>query len=168
MIYPKVILFSEKSKDPVLDDKLKNVKRIVIDDSLLTNPITYDEIISTCEPKTLWLMDDIDSLTGRLKKEVYRILKLVIDVLRQHEQYICVTSHEGCTGAQSKSQLAGCNVIVAFHSTGYNRSLEYLVKNYVKKKEVKNFENEIYNNSRWFCYIKTRPSVMLFEKELKF
>jgi hypothetical protein len=114
----------------------------------------------------MFVFDDVDALETKIRKEVYRILNALINVYRSKKLNIIFSSHESCDGKNTKVPLNGCDCIVFFHRH-YNRSTEYLVKSYISRKETKNFETGVYNNSRWCVYIKTYPSILLFENEIK-
>lgn len=161
----KIIIFSEKDHDKAIDDQLKNITRIPCDRTLLDNPITKDELNEQPE-YTMFVFDDVDALETKLRKEVYRVLNALINVYRSKKLNIIFSSHEACDGKWTKTALSGADAIVFFHRH-YNRSVEYLVKEYIKKKEAKNFEEGKYNSSRWCVYIKTYPPILFFENEIK-
>lgn len=161
----KIIIFSEKDHDENLDDKLKNITRVPCDETLLKNPIAKEELNSQ-DPYTMFVFDDVDALETRIRKEVYRVLNALINVYRSKKLNIIFSSHESCDSKWTKTALQGADCFVFFHRH-YNRSVEYFIKEYVKKKEAKNFEEGKYNNSRWCVFIKTYPSILLFENEIK-
>ncbi|HEY9705365.1 MAG TPA: AAA family ATPase [Allocoleopsis sp.] len=161
----KIIIFSEKGHDKNIDDKIKNITRVPCDKSLLDNPVDKEEL-SSQDPYTMFVFDDVDALETRIRKEVYRVLNAIINVYRDKKLNIIFSSHESCDGKYTKTALNGCDCFVFFHRN-YNRSVEYFVKEYVKKKEVKNFEDGKYNDSRWCVFIKTYPSILLFENYIK-
>ncbi len=162
----KIIIFSEKDHDMAIDDQLKNITRVPIDDSILSNPITKDELNDQPE-YTMFCFDDVDGLESRIRKEVYRILNVLINVYRSKKLNVIFSSHKSCDISWTSTALQGCDVLVFFHRN-YNRNVEYLVREYIKKKEKKNFEEGLYNNSRWCAFIKSAyPSILLFEDQIK-
>ena len=161
----KIIIFSEKDHDVAIDDQLKNITRVPIDSTLLDNPITKEELNDQPE-YTMFVFDDVDGIEIRLRREVYRLLNVLINVYRSKKLNIIFSSHKSCDVSWTSTALQGCDVLVFFHRN-YNRNVEYLVREYINKKEVKNFEKGLYNNSRYCCFIKTYPSLMLFEDQIK-
>ena len=161
----KIIIFSEKEHDVAIDDKLKNITRVPCDRSLLDNPVTKDELNKQPE-YTMFVFDDVDGLDLKIRKEVYRVLNVLINVYRSKKLNIIFSSHKACDTTYTSTALQGCDVLVFFHRN-YNRNIEYLVREYIKKKEKKNFEDGKYNDSRWCAFIKTYPSILLFENEIK-
>ena len=138
---------------------------IPIDSTLLDNPITKEELNDQPE-YTMFVFDDVDGIEIRLRREVYRLLNVLINVYRSKKLNIIFSSHKSCDVSWTSTALQGCDVLVFFHRN-YNRNVEYLVREYINKKEVKNFEKGLYNNSRYCCFIKTYPSLMLFEDQIK-
>lgn len=161
----KIIFFSEKEYDKNIDDCIKNIKRVPCDDSLLDNPISKDEL-NTQEAYTMFVFDDVDALPKKIKSEVYRVLNSLINVYREQKLNIIFSSHESCDGKNTKTALNGSDCIVFFHRN-FNRSTEYLIKQYINKNEFKKFSSGDYNKSRWCCYVKSYPSLLLFENFIK-
>jgi len=152
-----IYLFSEGNEDPALD-KLKNLKRIKLDDGLLTDPIGYEEF-KDC----LCIFDDIDGMTGKLGKYIYQLRDKLLKNSRKFKVSVISTNHT-CSGIELKAVLNESNVIV-FFMANYNRSLKYLLENYVglDKHGISKLKA---NKSRWTAYIKSFPNVILQEKDI--
>lgn len=92
-----IFIISRKDSDEVFDDieekkkeKDKQIKRIKIDDELLSNPI---DILKDSEPNTLFVFDDIDSIEIRFFKLIYSMILDLLEVGRSYKLYGIITSH---------------------------------------------------------------------------
>jgi hypothetical protein len=152
-----IYLISEGSADPALDG-LKNLQRVKVDDSLIEDPIDWQEF-DNC----LVIFDDIDAYTGKLKKAIYALLDKLLKNARKNKVSVIMTSHS-CTGLELKAVLNESNVIV-FFMKNYNRSLKYLLEGYVglNKEGIKKLKA---NKSRWTAFVKTYPNVIIQERNL--
>ena len=158
-IYPKnpIYLISECKEDKVLDD-IKEIKRMKLDDSLIDNPIDFNDFQDCC-----CIFDDTDALTGKLGKSVYALRDKLLKNGRKQHVTVISTNHT-CTGLELKAVLNESDVIV-FFLRNYNRALKYLLENYVglNKQGVSNLKR---NKSRWTAYIKSYPNVILQEHNI--
>lgn len=152
-----IYIISEGDEDTALDD-IKNIKRIKLDDELLENPISWKDFEGPCAV----LFDDIDALTGSLYKYVYELRDKLLKNGRKNLITVVTTSHT-CTGHDLKAVLSESNVIVFFMGN-YNRALKYLLENYVglNKKGIEALRRK---KSRWTCFIKSYPNVILQERD---
>jgi hypothetical protein len=152
-----IYLISEGSADPALDG-LKNLQRVKVDESLLDDPIEWQEF-ENC----LVIFDDIDAYTKGLKKYIYGLLDKLLKNARKKKVSVIMTSHS-CTGLELKAVLNESNVIV-FFMKNYNRSLKYLLESYVglNKEGIKKLNK---NKSRWTAFVKTYPNVIIQEKDI--
>ena len=118
-IYPKndIYLMSECKEDKVLDD-IKEIKRMKVDDSLIENPIDFNEFKDCCI-----VFDDTDALTGKLGKAVYALRDKLLKNGRKQHVTVISTNHT-CTGLDLKAVLNESDVIV-FFMKNYNRALKY-------------------------------------------
>ena len=152
-----IYLISEGKEDPALD-KVKGLKRIKLDDGLLEEPIQYDEFKDCCV-----VFDDTDALTGKLGKYIYSLRDKLLKNARKNKVSVITTNHT-CTGQELKAVLNESDTIV-FFMKNYNRALKYLLENYVglNKEGIKNLKK---NKSRWTCFIKSYPNVIIQEKNI--
>ena len=139
-------------------DSIKSLKRIEIDDSLLSEPILYTDF-ENC----LVIFDDVDAMTGKLGKYIYDLRDKLLKNSRKARVSVISTNHT-CTGQELKAVLNESNVIV-FFMANYNRSLKYLLESYVGL-DKKGIEGIKKNKSRWTAYIKSFPNVILQEKDI--
>lgn len=90
-IFPdsKILLFSRKDEDPAFD-KIKQIKRVKIDDELVQANIN---ILQCCKPDTLLIFDDIDSLEKKNWECVAKLIYDLCEVGRSYRLYGIITSH---------------------------------------------------------------------------
>ena len=140
-----VYLVSENNEDPAFD-KLDYVNRIIIDDM-------YENLI----------FDDIDSIKGKLGKTIDDLRDKLLKNSRKFRVSVISTSHDAC-GVKLKSVLNESKIIV-FFMVNYNRSLKYLLENYIgiNKTAIQKLRKDA-NKSRWTAYVKGFPSYLIQQK----
>jgi len=156
-LYPdnKIFFFSESHLE---DSAFRGIsmKRVIIDSSWIEEPIDFHDFEDCC-----CIFDDIDALTGKLKKAVYELRDKLLKNSRKAKVSVLSTSHT-FTGIDNKAVLNESDVIV-FFMQNYNKSLKYLLENYVGLdndgikilKQIK---------SRWCAYVKSYPNVIITER----
>ena len=152
-----IYLISENDEDPAFD-KLDYVKRIVIED-LHENPIDWREF-NEC----LVIFDDIDSIKGKLGKTIDELRDKLLKNSRKFKVSVISTSHDACNGRETKSVLNESKIIV-FFMLNYNRSLKYLLENYLGlgKTAIQKLRQHS-SKSRWTAYVKGYPSYLIQQK----
>jgi hypothetical protein len=157
-VLPKneIYLVSEQDVDPAFD-KLDYIKRIIIDD-LDKDPLHYREF-ENC----LVLFDDTDSIRGKLGKAVDALRDKLLKNSRKFKVSVITTNHS-CCGQDIKAVLNESEIIV-FFMMSYNRSLKYLLENYIglNKKTIDKLKTNS-SKSRWTAYIKGYPCVLIQQK----
>ena len=155
-----IYLFSEKESDEVLD-KIKDIKRVKMDDSLISDPLDLKDFYD--EPCCV-VMDDIDSLEKKLKAAVYLLLNKLLKVGRSYKISVLVSSHTSCDGAQTKSMLNEATIIM-WYPTCYNRNIKYLCESYVgmNKSDIAIMKS---HKSRFCAYVKAFPSCIVQAKNI--
>ena len=155
-LYPEndIYLISECKEDPVLD-AITKIKRLKYDD-FLENPIDYNEFLNC-----LVICDDIDAITGKLGKAVYELRDKLLKNARKHKVSV-VSSNHTCTGIELRSVLNESDTIV-FFLRSYTRATKYLLENYLglTREGIANLKR---NKSRWCCFTKSYPNVIIQEK----
>lgn len=125
-IYPnnKVIVFSNKDKDEALD-KYKPF-RINIDEDLLSDPITLNEL-----KQSLVIFDDIDCIPNKkLDAEISRLRDLILQQGRSFKTSFVYISHLTTNYKQSKLILLECDCAIIFPAFTTQYNLKYLLYNY--------------------------------------
>lgn len=159
--YPKnpVFLISSISEDPSID-KVKHLKRIVLDDAFLTSELSAADF-----KDSLIIFDDTDCITNKvIRNKVNAILNSVLETGRHFKVSVIYTSHVANAGLDTKRILNESHSITIFPSSLGGRALKYLLDNYLglDKKQISYIKNI---KSRWVTILKTYPQVVLSEKE---
>lgn len=151
----KVYLFSSKKEDVNLDD-LEYIKRVKIDSSFVDQPLEYEEL-----KNSMTIFDDIDALTGDIKKAIYELRDTILKNGRSYKIDIISTSHAPC-GRENQTPLNESRKIV-FFLKNYNKSMRYFLENYIglEKDQIKILRN---NKTRATTFIKSYPNVIIQEK----
>lgn len=160
-LYPHnpIYLISSLNEDSSID-KVKTLKRVVIDDKFLSADLDASDF-----KDSLTIFDDTDCLTDKTKRvKVNSLLNALLETGRHHNCSVIYTSHVPTAGLDTKRILNEAHSITIFpHSLG-GRSLKYLLENYLgfDKQQIKKLKKL---SSRWVTIIKTYPMVVLSEKE---
>lgn len=130
-IFPRhqVYLLSEKDHDENL--KQKYIKRIPIDEELLEDPVQFAELQDKAKQNggMLIIFDDIDSISDKkLRANVYQMIDKVFKLGRSFHINIICTIHN-YNGKESTTLLNECTSLT-FFPQNWNRSLDYLTKQY--------------------------------------
>jgi hypothetical protein len=134
--------------------KLKKVNL----DGILEDPIHYNEFDNCCV-----VFDDTDALTGKLFKYVYEMRNKLLKNSRKKNVTVITTSHS-FTGRDLQPVLNE-SMCVVFFPSNYNRSLKYLLENYIGLTKV-GISMVRKSKSRHIAYIKTFPNVLVEEKKI--
>ena len=151
-----IYLISENDQDVAFDSK-DYIKRIEISD-MHVNEIDWHEF-SDC----LIIFDDIDSIKGKLGKTIDELRDKLLKNSRKFRVSVISTSHDAC-GIKLKSVLNESKIIV-FFMMNYNRSLKYLLENYLgmSKHVIEKLKN---SKSRWTAFIKSYPSYLIQQRHI--
>lgn len=155
-MYPKnnIILFSNKPEDPVLD-KFKKLIRIELNEDLLMEPITLNEL-----KNSLIIFDDVEYTPNKqIGQELDRIRDLILQQGRSYKISFCYISHQLTNYKQSRVILNECHRCVLFPKMTTTYSLKYLLEKYFgfNKKEIMKLKQL---PSRWVCISKIPPAVI--------
>lgn len=157
-----VFLISEQDEDKAFD-KLDFVKRIDISD-MASNPIEWKEFI---ESPCCVVFDDIDSISNKKLSNAVELLRdQLLKNARKFGVSVISSSHEGCEGRKTKAVLNESKIIV-FFMMNYNRSLKYLLENYLglNKEDIQKLKNSS-KTSRWTAYCKAFPCYLVQQKRI--
>lgn len=151
-----IFLISENDEDKAFDTK-DYIKRVDISD-MDSNPLDWKEF-ENC----LVIFDDIDSIKGKLGKTIDDLRDKLLKNSRKYRVSVISTSHDAC-GLKLKSVLNESKIIV-FFMMNYNRSLKYLLENYLgmSKHCIEKLKN---SKSRWTAFTKSYPSYLLQQKSI--
>lgn len=154
----QIYLFSECEDDPAFSNIKMNRFKIK-DDKFLDDPLDFRDF-ENC----LCIFDDIDAIKGKLGKFLYDLRDKLLKNSRKYGVSVITTNHSP-TGLDQKAVLNESNVIV-FFMHNFNRSLKYLLQNYIgmDKLGIENLRK--LKKSRWTAYIKCFPNVIMDEYNL--
>lgn len=164
LLFPKnrIILISKKDEDEEFD-KLKYVKRLGVDESLLE-----DEPLDTHHfENSLVIFDDIENINPpELRKEVYRIKDLLIETGRSKNISVCLCTHISMNGKETRKDLNESNWIVIFPHNSSPYHMTQLLEKYggFDKKQIKQMSNE---PSRWLAIHKHAPRFYVTEHKVQ-
>lgn len=161
-LYPtsKVILFSMIDDDPVFVDI--KLKRVVLDEDLVENPITLDEVTEG----TLVIFDDIDTMIDKkLLESLYTFQRQILEMGRHKDVKCIITCHllGGNNKKQMKVILNESHSITYFVGGANTHDFKYITNEYLglPKKDITKILNL---ESRWITFLVKYPQVLLTEK----
>lgn len=160
-MFPKneIYCLSALNDDVSLD--VVKPKRIIIDNTLITDPICIEEFKDSCV-----VFDDIDVISNKKQREaVYSILNQGLETGRHFNVTIIITNHLPTAGQDTRRVLNECHSVTYFPHSGSARALKYLLTEYLgldkrsmlKIKKIK---------SRWATIFKNYPNVCMTEKDI--
>ena len=158
--YPKKSIFVISSIES--DKSIDSVKPIRIK---VLNPDFMDEELTSEDFKdSLVVFDDIDVFPSKIRKKIMTIVNNILQIGRHFNVSICFTTHTLTNGNESKILLSEANAIVVFPKTTGNRTLKYLLDNYLglDAKQIKKIKSL---KSRAVTIIRGYPMVILSQSE---
>lgn len=154
----KVILFSGIENDDY--KKVKNFHRIRIDESLLDNPMSLDELHDS-----LCIFDDIHVVPGKdLQKELCSLRDKCVNAGRHHNTSTMVLQQQLLGGNDTKSSLNGCFQIVGYPKSTSKHQLRNYMKRYLNMPDDE-IDRHMKKSTRWLVMNNTNPMYMLSEKD---
>ena len=153
-----IYLFSSIDEDKCLDN-IKCIKRIDIKKPEFLNM----ELTAKDMENSLLIFDDCDVITNKaIKKAVFNILDSVLQTGRHFCISVIFTSHNACSGQQTKIILNESTSITIFPSTSGNKSLNYLCDQYLglDKKQIASLKKI---KGRWATFVRAYPRCILTE-----
>lgn len=161
--YPKrpVWIFSSLTEDPTLD-KIKGLRRLKITEERFMNA----DLSAKDFADSLCIFDDIDVISDKhIKHKVMKIFNSIAQIGRHFNVSVVFTSHNATSGQETKNILNESHAIVVFPKTAGNRTLKYLLDQYLglDKHQIKRVKNM---NSRWVCICKSYPQAIITMDEV--
>jgi len=158
-MYPKniIYLFSSVNDDSSID-KIKTIKRFVLDDKFINEPMTAEDF-----KNSMCIFDDTDCITNKaLRNKINGILNMLLETGRHFNTSVIYTSHVANAGLDTKKILNESHSITFFPASLGGRSLKYLLDNYLgfDKEQIKKIKAI---KSRWVTVVKTYPMVVLYQ-----
>jgi hypothetical protein len=162
-IYPDrpIYIFSKVKADPSIDDlKLKNVQRILLDNTFLEGePLDCNDF-----KKSIVLFDDVSTLSGELLKSVLLLRDDLMCTARHTETTMICTCHLLMNYKETKVQLLESTMFTVFpKSNTYQMQRFCRVYMGMSNAAIKNALNL---KSRHITFIKTYPPIVLTQHEI--
>ena len=152
-----VYLISKLKEDATLD-QCKFIKRIKID-SLIDDYPELEEFRDTC-----LIFDDYDTLTGPAQKTVEKLIDDLAIMGRHTNTSMLCLSHFLTNYKKTRLILSEATQMVVYpQSTSYH-ALKHLLHNYAGVDED-DLKRHIKLGSRWLCYFKGYPSLMVSQRD---
>lgn len=155
-----IYLYSAKNDDTSLDDKL-NIKRVIINESLILEPITIYDF----KPDDVIIFDDHDNLENKIKKAVIQTLNQILELGRSYRLNCIVTNHLPTSGHDTKRIINECHAIIYFPHFINQKGASYLLEKYqgLTKKEILKIKSK---STRWAVILNTLPEVVITQKNI--
>jgi hypothetical protein len=156
-----IYLFSALTEDPTID-QIKGLCRINLNAEFLAdNDIGIADFAKSCV-----IFDDTDVIKSKpILEKVNHLLDEILQTGRHHEITCLISKHTQTNGHETKVILAESHQFVLFPVGLGNRSLKYLLDNYLglDSKQVKKIKK---SKGRWVCINRaTFPLSVVSEKE---
>jgi energy-coupling factor transporter ATP-binding protein EcfA2 len=161
--YPKseVLLFSSKDHDKKIDDL--GVKRLDIDDEVLQNPFTMQELSKMSSP-VLTIFDDIENFGNKkINIEIARLRDEILTNGRSYGIFCLYVHHDPCDYKSTKTQIFEANKVIIFPKRCGQGTYDYLLekKLHIGKKTIGEINSL---KSNWICINKGMPNTIISDK----
>ena len=121
-----IFIFSDVEYDDAFDKGLKNVQRISLDESLIDDPITPEEL-----KDSVCVFDDIDSIQNKqLKKTIYTLMNSLYRRGRHENITTISTTHNITDYTKSRVPINESSLIVLFCRSGSTAGQKYILERY--------------------------------------
>jgi len=162
--FPKnpIILFSSLPEDESLDSI--NPRRFKIDDRLIEEPITTDNI--GIFQDSCIIFDDIDVLTNKKHRQaVLDIANCVLEIGRHFKITAIFTNHLPTNKGDTRRVLNESHAVVYFPHSGSMRGTRYLLEQYVglDKDMISKIKKM---PTRWCCVFKNYPQAVMTQRRI--
>ncbi len=153
----KIYLFSNKEFDESYTNK--NIIRMSLNDELIEDPITLEEI-----KDSMVIFDDIEGVPNKkIMNELDRLRDVILQQGRSYHVWFCYVSHLANNYKQTRTILNECHSITIFPAMTTTYSLKYLLEKYFgfSKDDIKKLLNL---NSRWVTIFKM-PCIFVMHED---
>ena len=160
--YPtnKIYVFSALSEDPTLD-KIKDLKRIKMNERLYTDPIQAEQL-----QDSMCIFDDTDVLSDKkIREAVYTLMNSALETGRHFKTSMLVTNHLPSAGHLTRRILNECHFCALFPWSGSSGGIKRLLEVYlgVSKNDFKRAKD---SRSRWMVVHKNYPQTIVTEYQV--
>jgi hypothetical protein len=152
-----VLLISRKKDDPAFD-VIPELKRILINEDLISQPIQMEELANS-----LVIFDDCDILEKPYFQMMNDLRDQVLEGGRQQKTYIITIIHQIMNYKATRRVLNESDYTVIFPASGSRYYIEQYLSKYAGL--TKPEQNKVFNlPSRWVCIHNVFPRFVLYEK----
>lgn len=164
-LYPETNFFLFSRTNYLNEPAFKNmrIKQIIIDESLLTNPIDIEKELNG---KSILFFDDCGTIqNNKLKIYIEQLMSDIMEVGRKLNISIIITNHLVLPNDKKFARICMNEVqyITIFPKSGSSQQINYALKTYfgLNKKQI----NKILQlDSRWVTIIKQYPMIVIYNK----
>jgi len=158
-MFPKndIFIVSSLDKDEQLD-KIKNVKRIKLDEKFYETPFTIEDFRNT-----LVVYDDTEMIANKLiQDKITNIMNLILTTGRHTNTFAINTSHVTNAGHRTKLMLLESHSVTLFLVTMGDKALKYFLETSfgLGKKQIDKIREL---DSRWVTICRTMPVSVIHE-----
>jgi adenosyl cobinamide kinase/adenosyl cobinamide phosphate guanylyltransferase len=142
-------------------------RHIKIDDDMITNPITLDDLTNPDKKsRALVIFDDIEGISNPKKqKAVDALTEAVLTMGRKRHLHCLFISHRSANGKMTKNILNELTAVVWFPKLGGgNRNLTYMLTKHLSVPEGMREALKGNDWGRWICLITKVPQVLISER----
>jgi hypothetical protein len=152
-----IYFFSVLNQDDSIDEKI--VKRVELNDSWLTEPLTIDDVRDS-----LVVFDDVEQIKDKgIKEQLFKFINECLTTGRHTNTSVFLIVHY-TNKPYIQSFLMECHTFTYF-PRGSNRSTNYALESYIgiDKKEIKYIKSL---DTRWATVFKQYPNCVMTERDL--
>ena len=165
--YPKakILFFSSKTKDDIID-KLKFIERVKVDEDIVENHFTLEEMTSGSKKPLLCCFDDIEDFqTKKINKEIERLLNEVLRNGRSFGIYCIYTHHQPNDYKATRNLIFEASHCVIYPKRCAKNTYDYFLE---KKLNINKKNRDLINNlkSNFVCIKKDIPQAVIADKYL--
>jgi len=158
----EIFIFSDVEHDEAFDGVIKNMTRITLDDSLIVEPITPEEV-----KNSICLFDDIDSIANKALKRVVNTLRdSLLKMGRHHNVQVISTAHSITDYKNTRTVINESNLLVLFCRSGSVNGQRRLLQTYVGL-DMKTIKEIFRIKTRAVCIHKTAPMFYSWQKGIR-
>jgi hypothetical protein len=153
-----IFVLSSLKEDETLD-KVKDLKRIKLDEKMYNEPLEAEMFEECCV-----VADDVDVISDRkIREAVIILINQILEIGRHFKITLIMTNHLATAGKDTRRILNEAHTITYFPHSGSSHGIKYLLTEYcgIDKKDMKLAKQ---SGSRWTTIYKNYPCVMMTEK----
>jgi energy-coupling factor transporter ATP-binding protein EcfA2 len=153
-----IFVLSSLKEDETLD-KVKDLKRIKLDEKMYNEPLEAEMFEECCV-----VADDVDVISDRkIREAVIILINQILEIGRHFKITLIMTSHLATSGRDTRRILNEAHSITYFPHSGSSHGIKYLLTEYcgIDKKDQQIAKR---SGSRWCTVFKNYPCVMMVEK----